>query len=75
MLVISRRIGERIKIGDDIEILIVDINKSQVKLGIEAPKEVPILREELLEEIKKQNIKSNEDVDIKELQKFIKGMK
>lgn len=49
MLVLTRRIGESIKIGDDITLTVTDVNGSQVKLGIAAPSDVPILRQELTE--------------------------
>lgn len=70
MLVISRKINEKIKIGENIEIVIVSIDKNQVKIGIEAPKNLTILRSELLENIKEQNIKASKtDIDIKEISK------
>jgi carbon storage regulator len=47
MLVIRRRSGEKVLIGDDIEIEILDIGGSQVKLGIRAPKQVVVLRKEI----------------------------
>jgi carbon storage regulator len=47
MLVIRRRSGEVLMIGDDIEIEILDIASSQVKLGIRAPKQVLVLRKEI----------------------------
>ena len=72
MLVISRKINERIKIGDDIEIVIVSIDKGQVKIGIEAPKSVTILRSELIEEVKKHNISSNKEIEIERLKYFLK---
>jgi carbon storage regulator len=68
MLVISRKINEKIKIGENIEIVIVSIDKNQVKIGIEAPRNLTILRSELIENIKEENIKAAKtDVDIKEL--------
>ena len=72
MLVISRKINEKIKIGDDIEIVILSIDKNQVKIGIEAPKNVSILRSELLENIKKENIKAAKNIDINTLKNFSK---
>jgi carbon storage regulator len=47
MLVIRRRAGEAVLIGDTVEITIVDVTASRVKLGIEAPVDIPILRKEI----------------------------
>lgn len=55
MLIITRKKGESLIIGDDIEITISKIEDGSVKIGIQAPKEVSILRKELLEEIKNEN--------------------
>lgn len=48
MLVLSRKVGERIIIGQGIEISVVDVRGGRVRLGIEAPREVGIRRQELL---------------------------
>ena len=48
MLVISRKINQRIHIGDNIVIEIVDIDRNKIRVGIECPREILILREELL---------------------------
>lgn len=48
MLVLSRNVGEAIRIGDTIRILIVDVDRGTVKVGVEAPRDVVILREELV---------------------------
>ena len=48
MLVLSRKLGEKIYINDNICITIVDIDRGKIRLGIEAPRDVPIFRQELL---------------------------
>lgn len=48
MLVLTRRMGETLVVGDDIKVTIVGVKGGQVRLGIEAPREVSIQREELL---------------------------
>jgi carbon storage regulator len=48
MLVLSRKLGEKIHIGDNICITVVDIDRGKVRLGIEAPRSVPVYRQELL---------------------------
>lgn len=55
MLVLTRKINEKIIIGDDIEIVLVDIGKDQVKIGINAPKTVKVHRWEVYEEIQREN--------------------
>ena len=47
MLVLSRKAGERIWIGDDISVTVVRISGGGVRIGIQAPKEMPVVREEL----------------------------
>lgn len=48
MLILSRMVGEKIMIGEDICLVVQEIQGGKVRLGIEAPKSVPIYREELL---------------------------
>lgn len=55
MLVLTRKINEKIIIGDDIEIVLVDIGKDQVKIGINAPRTVKVHRWEVYEEIQREN--------------------
>lgn len=50
MLVLSRKLGEKIYIRDDITITVVDIDRGKIRLGIEAPRDVQIFRQELLGE-------------------------
>lgn len=61
MLLLTRKIGDSILIGDSIQIQVVKIKGNQVRLGIEAPKDVKIFREEILDNIKK-GIKPKADI-------------
>ncbi len=54
MLVLSRKINQKIRIGNDVVITIVSVSENNVKIGIEAPSSVKILREELYESVKQQ---------------------
>ncbi len=58
MLVLARKIGEKIILNDNIEVIVLDTNQNTVKLGINAPKNVSVYREELYKEIKQNNITS-----------------
>lgn len=58
MLVLSRHRDESIMIGDDVVITVVDIRGDKVRLGIEAPAEVPVHRQEIYEAIKRENRKA-----------------
>ncbi len=69
MLVIKRKEGESILIGDDIEISVVKAEDGTVRLAIDAPKEVTILRKELVKEIKEENKKASK-VDLSLLKWF-----
>ena len=54
MLVLSRKKNSFIRIGDDIKIVVVEIREDQVRLGIEAPKEISIHRQEVYDTIQRQ---------------------
>lgn len=60
MLVLSRQRDESIIIGDDIIITIVDIRGDKVRLGIEAPKSIPVHRQEVYEAIERENQRNSE---------------
>ena len=60
MLVLTRRTGERIRIGDDIEIVVVSVRGDQVRLGLAAPRGVPIYRGELIEQVEQENLAAAE---------------
>jgi len=51
-LILTRKIGEAVKIGDDIEVSIIGVKGNQVRLGINAPNDVAVHREEIYERIK-----------------------
>ena len=62
MLTLTRKVGESIKIGDNIEIIVKEIRRNQVRIGIVAPREVPIYREEVYDAIKdKEDSDTNDD--------------
>jgi carbon storage regulator len=50
MLVLSRKLGEKIVIGENIRITVVKIDRNQIRIGIEAPGDVPVYREEIAPE-------------------------
>jgi carbon storage regulator len=55
MLIITRRPGERLVLGDDIKIEVMEISGTTVRIGIDAPRELPVYREELWEAVKQEN--------------------
>lgn len=69
MLVLTRKLGESIRIGDNIIVKIVDLDGRHVKLGIEAPKNVSVNREEIYDRIQKENREASKPIDVN-LQNF-----
>jgi len=65
MLVLARKVGQSIVISDNIELLVIEVRGDQVRLGIEAPRSIPVHRKELLEQIRSENVKAvaGSDVD------------
>ena len=55
MLILSRKTDEKIKIGEDITLTIIEIRGDQVKIGVEAPKNVKVFRQEVFNAIKNEN--------------------
>ncbi len=76
MLVLARRLNESIMIGDEIEVVIIDIKGDQVKLGIRAPKRVTVHRKEIYDEIRKENIAAMDSTfkaeELKEISEIFK---
>ena len=57
MLILTRRIGETLMIGDDISITVIGVKGNQVRIGIDAPKEVAVHREEIFNRIKSDKLR------------------
>jgi carbon storage regulator len=55
MLVITRKSGEAIRIGDDVTITVLDVSGSTVRIGIDAPGEIPIFRQEIWAAVREEN--------------------
>ncbi len=64
MLVLTRRIGESIKINEDVKITVIDVKGKNIRLGIEAPKDTKIYREEVFLRIKQENRSAATPADI-----------
>ncbi|MDR0620789.1 MAG: carbon storage regulator CsrA [Deltaproteobacteria bacterium] len=77
MLILTRKIGEIVTIGDDIKIQVVDVKGRQVRLGIQAPAEWSVHREEVFLRIQEQNLVSVETrtSDLETAAKFLVGRK
>lgn len=63
MLVLSRKVGESLRIGEDIELVILDINRGQVRIGIDAPKTTNIVRSELLTRVQERQTDETAQLD------------
>ena len=74
MLVLTRKKEEAVLIGKDIKIVIFDIDGDRVKIGIDAPKELSICREELLKEVSKINTEAQK-IDVKSFEELVKVYK
>jgi len=71
MLVLARRLNESIIIGDEIEVVVIDIKGDQIKLGIRAPRSVTVHRKEIYEEIMQENVAAKDSkVDPKDLKEI-----
>jgi len=73
MLILTRKLGEVIKIGDKIKVVVVSIDGGSVKIGIEAPEEIPVHRQEVYEKIAAENKAASSGLD-KEKLKLLKNI-
>ena len=55
MLILSRKTNQKIRIGDSIELTVIEVRGDQVKIGVEAPRSVKVFREEIYDEIQREN--------------------
>ena len=63
MLILTRRVGEMLMIGDDITVTILDVKGNQVRVGVNAPRDVAVHREEIYDRIRKEHDESDEAED------------
>ena len=75
MLILTRKLGESIAIGDQIRVTLLEVQGKQVKLGVLAPPTVPIHRQEVFEKIQLENRRAagTSEQDLQELKKILKG--
>jgi carbon storage regulator len=74
MLILTRKVGESIVIANDIIIKVVETGKNSIRIGIDAPREISILRQEVFDAIQKENILSSrktDNIDIAKAAKLI----
>lgn len=73
MLVLSRRVGERLLIGDDIVLTVIEVRSDGVRLGIDAPRSVRVHRAEVLEAVTAANVEASAvtDADAEALQRLV----
>ena len=70
MLILTRKINQSIMIGDQIEIVVVEVRGDQVKLGIKAPKNISVHRSEVYKEIQEQNKKASKTLKLENIKQI-----
>ncbi len=69
MLILTRRVGETLMIGDNVTVAVLGVKGNQVRIGVNAPKEVAVHRQEIYERIRLENAKNNKKESIKSFAK------
>jgi carbon storage regulator len=70
VLILTRKINQSIMIGDQIEIVVVEVRGDQVKLGIKAPKNISVHRSEVYKEIQEQNKKASKTLKLESIKRI-----
>ncbi|MDC0948352.1 carbon storage regulator CsrA [Gammaproteobacteria bacterium] len=70
MLILTRRIGESLIIGDDVKITVLGVKGNQVRVGINAPKDLPVHREEIYQKIKQEQMLEQAGLSPEEIRKL-----
>ena len=70
MLILTRKLGEKISIGSEVTVVVTEINGTNVKIGVEAPREISIYREEILSGTIREN-RTASGVNLKQLQEVL----
>jgi carbon storage regulator len=68
MLVLTRKVGEKILVGDDVIVSVVEVNRGSVRLGVEAPQSVSILRFEVYDRIQEENLNASRAASAADIQ-------
>jgi carbon storage regulator len=61
MLILTRRVGETLMVGDDVTVTVLGVKGNQVRIGVNAPKDVSVHREEIYQRIQKEKAENNPD--------------